>query len=53
MKPVSVLDVSHPDAEGDVALLRTIAILEETLEEANILQADFGAIVARPRTMQP
>ena len=38
-----------PDAESDVALIRTIAILEETLEEAGILQADFAAIVARPQ----
>ena len=38
-----------PDSESDVALIRTIAILEETLEEAGILQADFAAIVARPQ----
>jgi 2-polyprenyl-3-methyl-5-hydroxy-6-metoxy-1,4-benzoquinol methylase len=38
-----------PGVESDVALLRTIAILEETLEEAGVLQADFAAIVAQPR----
>jgi 2-polyprenyl-3-methyl-5-hydroxy-6-metoxy-1,4-benzoquinol methylase len=37
-----------PDAESDVALVKTIAILEETLEESGVLQSDFAAIVARP-----
>jgi 2-polyprenyl-3-methyl-5-hydroxy-6-metoxy-1,4-benzoquinol methylase len=37
------------NAENDVALLEIMAILEETLEEFGVLQADFASIVARPR----
>ena len=35
--------------ENDVALLKLIATFEEILEEADIIQSDFAAIVATPR----
>lgn len=35
--------------ETDVALLRSIAIFEETLERTGVLESDFAAIVARPK----
>lgn len=38
-----------PASDADTALLQTIAIFEETLEEAGVIQSDFAAIVARPR----
>ncbi len=40
-----------PKEESDIALLRTLAILEETLEECGVLQPDFAAIVARPKAI--
>lgn len=39
-----------PANETDMALLETLAILEEALEDAREIEPDFAAIVARPRT---
>ena len=35
--------------EADVALVRTIATFEETLESAGVIGSDFAAIVAKPK----
>lgn len=35
--------------ESDVAMLRTIALLEEALEQAGTLQSDHAVIVAKPK----
>lgn len=37
------------DSEEDVALLRMIALLEDTLERNGVIQPDFAAIVAKPK----
>jgi SAM-dependent methyltransferase len=38
-----------PEIDADVALLRSFAILEESLENAAVLTSHFAAIVARPK----
>ncbi len=38
-----------PENEADVALLRSFAIFEESLENAAMLNSHFAAIVARPK----
>ena len=38
-----------PSSAGDVALLRMLAEMEETLEKTGVIGSDFAAIVARPR----
>jgi hypothetical protein len=38
-----------PTNEADVAILRTLVLMEVTLEEAGVLDSDFAAIVARPK----
>jgi hypothetical protein len=38
-----------PGRDSDEALIRTMVLLEETLEEAKVIAPDFAAIVARPR----
>lgn len=39
----------EPDSDADVALLRSFAILEESLEHAAVLSSHFAAFVARPK----
>ena len=39
----------NPGEDADVAILRILALMEETLEEAGVLGSDFAAIVARPK----